>query len=788
MMTNPHGPAYGLLQPKDLTRASRRRFLQGSALVMGFAWLGRRKAHAAGEEPSLKVIGGGGEDVGNAFEGFAPGGFIRIGRDGSIVFVIPSTEMGQGIYTGEAMLLAEELEVGLDQVRIMPAPPNEELYRQPILKSQATGGSTSIRGAWVPLRQAGAAARTMLIAAAAAQWAVPAEECFAERAVVTHRPTGRTLTYADLADASARQPVPQDVPLKDPKDFKLIGKNTRRVDTPSKVDGSAQYGIDVKVDGMKIAAVSICPVPDGTLASLDDSAARQIKGVVDVIRIKNAVAVTADHYWAARQGLAALKITWNYGPKTSLSSQSIWSDLKEASQNGKPVMGRQDGDADGKMGSAAKRVEAVYELPLLAHATMEPINTTIHVRPDACEIWLGTQAPTAVQDAAAKALNLPPEKVIVHNHLIGGGFGRRLVADSVEQAVAFARQVSYPIKIIWTREQDIQHDLFRPAYYDRIAAGLDASGMPVAWTDRITGGSVLGSYLPSGLPEGVLDSDAVEGAAQPPYDLPNIRVDWVRRDPPIKVNWWRGVGPTHNVFVVESFIDELAHAAGKDPLEYRRALLQKNPRALAALNLAAEKAGWGSPLPERTGRGISLHDSFGSFLATVVEATVTPAGQVRLKRIVAAVDCGMTVNPDSVKAQIEGGMVFGLSAALYNGITFKDGQVEQSNFHDYRQMRINEVPPFEVHVIPSSEGPGGIGESGTVSAAPALGNAIFAATGKRLRRLPFAREELQAPDIPKQTLGMVPPVAVGLAAAAFTRGRQAAEACPPTQPQQPTEV
>jgi isoquinoline 1-oxidoreductase beta subunit len=769
MMTNPHGPAYGVLAPEDLTRATRRRFLQGSGLLMGFVWLGRSKAHAAGEEPSLKAIGGGGEDVGNAFEGFAPGGFIRIGRDGSIVFVIPSTEMGQGIYTGEAMLLAEELEVGLDQVRIMPAPPNEELYRQPILKSQATGGSTSIRGAWVPLRQAGAAARTMLLSAAAAQWGVRIGECRAERAVVTHEPTGRTLTYADLADASVRQPVPRDVPLKDPKDFTLIGKNTRRVDTPSKVDGSAQYGIDVKVDGMKIAAVSICPVPDGKLASLDDSGARKIKGVVDVLRIDNAVAVTADHLWAARQGLAALKITWDYGKKTTLTSESIWSDLKEASENGKPVLGREEGDADGKMASAAKRVDAVYELPLLAHATMEPINTTIHVRPDACEIWLGTQAPTAVQGVAAKALNLPPEKVIVHNHLIGGGFGRRLVADSVEQAVAFARQVSYPIKIIWTREQDIQHDLYRPAYYDRISAGLDGNGLPIAWTDRITGGSVLGSYLPTGLPEGVLDTDAVEGAAEPPYELPNLRVDWIRKDPPIKVNWWRGVGPTHNVFVVESFIDELAHAAGKDPLEYRRALLKKNPRSLAALNLAAEKAGWGTPLPERTGRGISLHDSFGSHLAMVVEAAVTPAGQIRLKRIVAAVDCGMNINPDSVKAQIEGGMVFGLSAAIYNGITFKGGQVEQSNFHDYRQMRINEVPPFEVHIIQSSEGPGGIGESGTVSAAPALGNAIFAATGKRLRRLPFAREELQAPDISKQTLGMVAPIAVGLAVAGLDR-------------------
>lgn len=761
------GPSYGKLEADDLTVATRRRFLKGAGLVMGFVWLGRKKAFAAGEEPSLKVIGGGGEDIGNAFEGFAPGGFIRIGRDGSITFVIPSAEMGQGIYTGEAMLIAEELEVGLDQIKVVPAPPNEELYRQPILKSQATGGSTSIRGAWVPLRQAGAAARSMLIAAAAQQWAVPPEECFAERAVVTHRPTGRTLPYAALAEASTAMPVPQDVPLKDPKDFKLVGKNTRRVDTPGKVDGSAQYGIDVKIPGMKIAAVAICPFVGGKLASVDDTGARNVKGVVDVIKIDNAVAVTADHFWAARKGLEALKISWDEAEKKPFSNDAMWIDLKNASETGKPVLGRDEGDPDGKLKAAASRVDAVYELPFLAHATMEPINTTVHVRPDACEIWLGTQAPTSVQNTAAEVSGLPPEKVIVHNHLIGGGFGRRLVADSVHQAVAFAKQVPYPIKIIWTREQDIKHDLFRPAYYDRISAGLDANGLPVALTDRVTGGSVLGSYLPGGLPEGVLDSDAIEGAAQPPYAFPSIRVDWIRRDPPVKVNWWRGVGPTHNVFVIESFMDELAHAAGKDPVEYRRALLKDNPRALAVLNLAAEKAGWGKALPERTGRGISLHDSFGSYLATVVEATVTPAGQIRMTRIVAAVDCGMSVNPDSVIAQIEGGMVFGLSAAMYNGIVFKDGEVQQNNFHDYRQIRINEVPPFEVHMIQSSEEPGGIGESGTVSAAPALGNAIFAATGKRLRRLPFAREELQSPDIVKQTLGMVAPMAL---AAAVVRG------------------
>jgi isoquinoline 1-oxidoreductase beta subunit len=374
---------------------------------------------------------------------------------------------------------------------------------------------------------------------------------------------------------------------------------------------------------------------------------------------------------------------------------------------------------------------------------MEPMNTVIHVHDGECEIWVGTQAPTAVQRTAAKAAGLPLEKVVVHNYLIGGGFGRRLVADAIEQAVGIAKQVAYPVKIIWTREQDIKYDLFRPMYYDRIAAGLDGDGNPIVFTDRVTGASVLGDYLPQGLPQGVLDSDAIEGAAETPYDFPALRVDWIRKNPPVKVNWWRGVGPTHNVFVVESFMDELAHATGNDPIAYRRRLLGKNPRALAALNLAAEKAGWGGPLPPRTGRGVSLHDAFGSYLGVVIEAEVTAGGEVSLRRIVAAMDCGLNINPDSVKAQIEGGLVFGLSAALYNGITFSNGSVDQNNFNDYRQMRINEVPPLEVHVIRSSENPGGIGETGTVSAAPALGNAIFAATGKRLRVLPFDRNQLR---------------------------------------------
>jgi isoquinoline 1-oxidoreductase beta subunit len=741
-------PSYARIDAEMLTLTSRRRLLQGGGLLLAFAAFGRTKAHAAGEQPGLLSIQNttGGGDTGDAFQGFAPGGFIRIGRDGSIDLIAPNVEMGQGIYTAEAMLIAEELEVGLDQVRVLAAPANEDLYKQPLLKSQSTGGSTSVRGAFVPLRQAGAAARVMLITAAAQQWNVPPGECTAERAAVVQGPTGRRLSYGELTDAAARQPVPQDVPLKDPKDWRLIGKTQRRVDTPAKVDGTAVFGIDIRLPDMKVATVSACPVFGGKLKAVDDKAARAVPGVRDVLKIDNAVAVVGDHYWAAKQGLDALDITWDEGPNARISSAEIIGALRDAYGRIKPVLARHDGDVDGAVGRAAKRVEAAYELPFLAHATMEPINTTVHVQPDRCDIWVGTQVPTVAQQLAAKATGLPAEKVFVHNQYLGGGFGRRLVAESVEQAAQFARQVPYPLKIIWSREEDIQHDFYRPAYYDRISAGLGPDGLPIAWVDHVSGGSVMGHYIPGGLAEGKLDEDAVEGAKETPYGFPAIHVDWVRADPPVPITWWRGVGPTHNVFVVESFIDECAHAAGRDPVEYRRALLEQNPRSRAVLDLAAEKVGWGQTPASGSGRGVCLHNAFGSHLAVVAEVSVSPVGEIKLTRVVAAIDCGLTVNPDTVKAQIEGGLIFGFSAALHNDITFKNGRVEQSNFHDYRMMRMNETPVIEVYHIRNGENPGGIGETGTVSAAPALGNAIFAATGKRLRRYPFDRRQLMSPD------------------------------------------
>jgi isoquinoline 1-oxidoreductase beta subunit len=675
---------------------------------------------------------------------FAPNAFIRIDRAGAVTLIMGNTECGQGIWTSTAMLLAEELEVGLDQVRLEAAPPNEALYANPLLGLQATGGSTSTRADWTRLREAGAVARTMLIAAAAAQWGVDAATCRVVRATVTHPSSGRSLGYGALADAAARLPVPHDVALKDPAHFTLIGRSQRRLDTPSKVNGSAVYGIDVQVPGMKIGTVAASPVPGGKLRSIDEAAARRVPGVRTVVRLDDAVAVIGDHMWAAKQGLAAAAPVWDDGPNADLTTAHIIRDLDAASQN-PGVVAKSQGDAAAAIKSAAKSLDVVYQLPFLAHAPMEPINTTIHVRPDGADVWVGTQVPTRAQDAVAAATGLSAQSVAVHNLMMGGAFGRRLDIDSIAQAARIARQVDGPVKLIWTREEDIQHDLYRPYYYDRISAGLDAGGHIVGWSHRVTGSSVMARWAPGGMKQdGKLDPDAVEGAAETPYAFPAQHVEYVRAETPgMTTAWWRGVGPTHNVFVVESFIDELANLAGADPVAFRRTLLQDNPRARAVLDLATARAGWGQTLPTGVGRGVCLQFAFNTYLATVVEVEVTPQGEIHLRRANVAVDCGPVVNPDTLVAQVQGGLIFGLSMALYSEITVSEGRVQQSNFHDYRVLRINEAPAVSVHLIDNPKAPiGGIGEAGTASAAPALANAIFAATGKRLRRIPFGLGQL----------------------------------------------
>jgi len=669
--------------------------------------------------------------------GFAPNAFVRIGTDGQVTLIMNQVEMGQGTYTSMPMLLAEELEVGLDQVQLEHAPPNDKLYANPFFGDQETGGSSSVRAFYEPLRRAGATARTMLVAAAAQTWDVEPASCAANRGVVTHTPSGRTLTYGALADKAAKLPVPERVPLKDPKDFTLIGTPAKRLDAAEKVNGKAQYGIDVRVPGMKIATVAASPVLGGKVAALDEAKAMAIPGVRQIVNLGDVVAVVADHMWAAKQGLAALAIRWDDGPNGGVSTADVVQGLDTASQQPGAVA-RTQGDAPAAIAGAAKKIDAVYQVPFLAHAPLEPMNCTVHVQQDRCEVWTGSQTLTRAQGTAARVTGLPLEQVVVHNHLLGGGFGRRLEYDYVTQAVRIGQQVEGPVKVVWTREEDMQHGFYRPYYYDRMAAGLDAGGTPVAWTHRIVGPAIVARYLPPGFRNGI-DPDAVGAAVDLLYDIPAIRVEFLRHEEPVlNTTFWRGVGPTHNVFVIESFMDELAAAAQADPVAYRRALLGKAPRARAVLDLAAKAAGWGQPLPAGRGRGVALlFSGWGSYLAEVAEVEVSKAGELRVHRIVCAVDCGTVINPDTVTAQIEGGVNFGISAALWGEVTLKNGRVEQSNFHNYRVLRMNEAPTIEVHLVRNLEAPGGLGEPGTSVTAPALANAVFAATGKRIRKLPL---------------------------------------------------
>jgi isoquinoline 1-oxidoreductase subunit beta len=679
-----------------------------------------------------------------AADGFAPNAFIRIGRDGQIVLTMPYVEMGQGTYTSIPMLIAEELDVSLKQVRLEHAPPNEKLYANPLLGVQATGNSNAIRGAWKPMREAGATARTMLVAAAARRWSVEPASCSTQDGEVIHVSTKRRLKYGELAADAAKLPVPTNVTLKSPQAFKLIGTPAKRLDTPAKVNGTAIYGIDVRPQGVKFATLAQSPAFGGRLKSLDDTAAKAVKGVRQIVRLDDAVAVVADHMGAAKKGLEALRIEWDGGPHGQLSTEAIARELEQATL-GAGAVAQTIGDADKAMAGAATKVEANYQVPFLAHATMEPMNCTVHVRKDSCEIWVGTQAIARVQAAAAKTTGLPLEKVIVHNHLIGGGFGRRLETDGTTRAVQIAQHVEGPVNVVWSREEDIQHDMYRPYWYDRIAAGLDDKGKPVAWRHRFAGSSVIARWLPPGFQNG-LDPDTTEGAIDLVYDLPNFHVEYVRVEPPgIPTAFWRSVGPSHTVFVVESFMDELAAAAKQDAVAYRRALLDKSPRARAVLDLAAEKAGWGQPLPQGHGRGVSLQLAFGSYLAQVAEVEVMKDGTVRLRRVVCAVDCGTVINPDTVQAQIQSGFIFGGTAALYGEITLKNGRVEQTNFDTYQMLRMNDVPAVEVHIVKSSEPPGGLGEAGTSAIVPAISNAIFAATGKRLRKMPIDSNMLKQP-------------------------------------------
>jgi isoquinoline 1-oxidoreductase beta subunit len=665
---------------------------------------------------------------------FAPNAFIRIDEQGGVTLVMPQVEMGQGVYTSLSMILAEELDADWKRVRVEHAPPNEKLYANPMLGVQATGNSNSVRAFWKPLRQAGATTRACLVEAAARSWKVPAAECRTQEGTVVHDGTKRTLEYAALVAGAAAITPPTDVPLKDPASFSLIGHRVKRLDTPDKTNGRAQYGIDARPPGLKVATLVKSPVLGGKVVRVDDSRARQVSGVRQVVVLDDLVAVVGDHMWAAKQGLAALDITWNDGPNAAVTTDLIWSRLREAS--------KRDGAVAKEVGQLSDVfdqggvVTAEYEMPLLAHATMEPLNCTVHVTPTSAEAWTGTQVMARAQAAVARATNLPESQVKVHNHLLGGGFGRRLEVDMVHDAARIAKQVAGPVKVVWTREEDIRHDCYRPAYHTILSARLQGDRI-VGWKHKISGSAIIARWLPPGFQKGV-DPDGVDSAADLPYDIPNYRVEFNREEPPgVNTAFWRGVGPNNNVFAIESFMDELARGAGKDPIEFRRAHLDKVPRLQAALDLVKEKSDWGTALPAGCGRGVSAQTSFGSFLATVVECEVNEGGGIGLRRVTTAVDTGLPVNPDTVVAQLQSGLIFGLSAALYGEITLKDGRVEQSNFHDYQVLRMREVPPIAVHVIRNGESPGGLGEAGTTSVVPALRNAIYAVTGVALRRMPI---------------------------------------------------
>ena len=710
----------------DLPNLPRRAFLvagaaAGGGLLLGVSIASGPAAAAAATQP------------------FEPNAFVLLGPDGIVTITMPYIEMGQGTYTSVPMLVAEELEVGLDQVRVRHAGADDKLYANPMLGLQITGGSTSMRAAWLPLRQAGATARTMLVQAAAQEWNASPLECRARKGEVVHLPSGRRLQYGALAARAAALPAPPEVSLKQPRDFILVGQPGKRLDTPSKVNGSAKYGIDAIVPGMKFAALAQSPAFGGSLKSVDERRALAVKGVRQVVKLDDCVAVIADHTGAARKGLAALEIVWDDGPNAKVSSATLASALATASE-GAAARVRQEGEP-GKAGG--KPVSAVYEQPYLIHAAMEPLNCTVHVRDGSCELWLGTQVMTLSRAAAARAAGVDPDKVTVHNHYLGGGFGRRLETDMVTRAVQIARHVKEPVKVTWSREEDTQHDIYRGGFHDRIAARVDAEGMPLAWTHRIAGPSTIKRFFPAGYVNG-FDEEVVEGAMHPPYAFPSLLVEYVNHEPPVPTGFWRGVGPAHNIFVVESFIDELAAAAGKDPVAYRSALLKDNPRALAVLRLAADKAGWGKPLPKGQGRGVSLQHVFGTYMALVTDVAVGQDGEVAVRRVVAAVDTGIAINPDTIRAQLESGINFGISAALWGKATVEGGRVQQSNFHDVRVLRINEAPAIETHIVASTEAPGGIGEPGTSALFPSLANAVFAATGKRLRTLPIDPEQLRS--------------------------------------------
>jgi isoquinoline 1-oxidoreductase subunit beta len=697
---------------------NRREFLQAgaaSSLVIGF---------------TLPISG----RAATAVPAFTPNAWLRITPDDRVTVICGSSEMGQGVLTAIPMLMAEELDADWKKVSVEQAPV-DKAYANPIFGMQATGGSTTVRAHWEPVRKAGAAARQMLVAAAAAQWKVGPDECRTEAGQVIHK-SGKKLSYGQLAAAASTQAVPTDPALKDPKDFRILGKPTKRLDTAAKINGTAKFGMDAQLPGMLVAVMARAPQPGAKATAVNEAKAKAIKGVQQVITLPTGVAVLATGYWAAKQGRDALEITWDMGKMAGLNSAAV-SDMLRDGANNADAIAKDVGNLKDAAANSATTFEAVYEAPYLAHACMEPMNCTAWVRGEEVEIWAGTQSQGPVQGILGQMAQVTPAKVKINTMLLGGGFGRRFAPDFTIDATLLSKISGKPVKLIYAREDDMAAGFYRPASIAKFQGGLDAGGKPTLLRIDVGSPSIMEASGFMKLPPNGVDSFALEGINDNPYDIANSRIAYGRVEPGPQVWFWRSVGHSQNIFFMESFIDEMAAQAKKDPFEFRRELLGNAPRYKAVLEMAAQKAGWGTKPPAGIHRGIAVGQSFGSYVAEVAEVSIAPDGTPKVHRVVAAVDCGLTVNPLTIARQIEGAIVYGLSAALYGRISFKDGRVEQGNFHNYQVLRMNEMPKVEVHILASTEKPGGIGEPGTPPIAPAVTNAIFAATGKRIRTLPI---------------------------------------------------
>ena len=665
-----------------------------------------------------------------------PSVWLRIAPDNMITVIVNKSEMGQGVYTSLPMIVADELDADWKNVQVEAAPA-ADVYKDPVFGLQGTGGSSSIRHMHEPLRMAGAAAREMLLAAASQEWDVPVRECAVQLGRIRHLASSRMLTYGQMAGKAARMPIPQHPTLKKESQYRYMGKAIPRLDIQDKVNGKALFGIDCFVPNMLYAAIARPPAYGAALASYDKESAQQLAGVTQVVPIYSGVAVCADTITAAWKGRDALKAGWQNGRYPQLSTDSLEKLFISNLMNSKGVIARNDGDAAGVINAAEKKIDSIYVLPYLSHATMEPMNCTVHVRNDGCDIWVPTQFQTPVQMLAVKMTGLKPEQVKVHTTYLGGGFGRRSETDVVEEALTLSMATGRPVKLVWNREEDIQNDFYRPANCSRIQGVVTGDGLVTTWAHKIVCPSIFSRVFPQMVRNGI-DPAAVEGLENMEYEIPNLSVEYVRVETPVPVGFWRSVGSSHNAFTVESFMDELAYAGGKDPLEIRLSLLKNHPRAQRVLQLAAEKAGWGGPLARGQARGIAYHFSFGSYVAQVAEVSVNKKdGAITVHGITCAVDCGPTVNPDIVRHQMMGGVTMGLSAALKEKTEFANGGVRSENFNDYELLRMSDAAEVNVHIVKSGEKLGGIGEPGLPPVAPAVANAVFAATGARVRRLPM---------------------------------------------------